>query len=313
MSKKIVWIDTDCGVDDALALLCACALEDIEIVGVSAGVGTTTLANTFKNTRNVLSLAGRADIPVYPGAASAWIEPFLPAVKYHGEDGLGGAVIPESTAPVEEKAAWDALYEAAKKAAGELIVITIGQLTNLANTIVKYPDFVNYVKEIDIMGGAIVGGNTTICSEANIRRDPQAAQCVFKCGVPIHMFGLDVTEKAYLNREDLNELFSVDTPVTRLVKEATKIALETNRSSVRGDTYTLHDLCPVLYQQYPELFKGKKAGVYVETQAGLTYGKTISDIYTLMDNRLPAKNVNVMLYVDREEMVKIVKKCLLSY
>ena len=313
MTKHPIWIDTDCGVDDALALLCACRLKTVDIVGVSAGVGTTTRDNTFRNTRNILALAGRKDIPVYPGSEDAWIEGYMPAPAFHGEDGLGGALIPESDAPVCTEHAWDAMYEAAKKYSGELVMITIGQLTDLANAIVKYPDLPKHVKEIDIMGGALVGGNTTICSEANIRRDPHAAQCVYKSGIPIVMFGLDVTEKAYLTSEDLDELYEKETAVTQMMKTAMRFAIATNIRDTGRRYYDLHDLCPVLYQDHPKLFKGSKAGVYVETRSALTMGKTISDRYTLMDQRLPAKNVLVMEEVEREKMVAIVKDMLLSY
>ena len=311
--KRPIWIDTDCGVDDALALLCACRLETVEIVGVSAGVGTTVRENTFRNTRNVLALGGRKDIPVYPGSETAWIEPYMPAPDFHGEDGLGGALIPESDAPIYTKHAWDAMRDAAKKYSGELVIITIGQLTDVANAIVKYPDFVNDVKEIDIMGGAMIGGNTTIASEANIRRDPHAAQCVYKSGIPIVMFGLDVTEKAFLTEGDLDEIYGKGTNVTKMMETAMRFAVNTNIRDTGRKYYDLHDLCPVIYQDYPELFKGVKAGVYVETRSPVTMGKTITDRYTLMDQRLPAKNVFVMEEVDRERMVEIVKGMLLSF
>ena len=310
--KRPVWIDTDCGVDDAMALLCACALKDIEIVGVSAGVGTTSQENTFRNTRNVLALAGRKDIPVYPGSKTAWIEPYMPAPAFHGEDGLGGAVIPESDAPVETEYAWDAFYKAAKKYEGELTVVTVGALTDLATAIVKYPYLPKYIKEVDIMGGAIDGGNTTMASEANIRRDPHAAQCLFKSGIPVVMFGLDVTEQVRLTPADREEIFRKNTAVTRLMEESIQIPLSTNLKQGL-DTYTLHDVCPVLYLSKPELFEGKKAAVYVETQSPLTMGKTISDVYALTDDKFPDKNTLVMLKADREKAVSFFKELMLSY
>ncbi|MBR5417556.1 MAG: hypothetical protein IK109_05910, partial [Clostridiales bacterium] len=101
--------------------------------------------------------------------------------------------------------------------------------------------------------------------------------------------------------------------VTEMIRIAIRPAMASNANTFREGTYTLHDLCPVLYQDHPELFRGTKAGVYVETRSALTMGKTISDRFTLMDQRLPAKNTLVMEEVEREKMVDIVKGMLLSY
>ena len=305
MTKKI-WIDTDCGVDDALAIICACKLPDLEILGMSSGVGTTTLENTFRNTRNVLHLLKRDDIKVYKGAESSWIRPYAPAPAFHGENGLGNVALADSPVPIEEKPAWDALYETAVNN-GPLTIVTIGQLTNLANTIIKYPDFGDHVDQVLIMGGSIVGGNTTMAAEANIYRDPQAAQCVLKSGLKIVLFPLDVTTKVYLSRQDQEELFAYDNPLAAFAGKATAIALETNRKNYNYDNYDLHDLCPVLYLDYPEYFSGKKGAVYVESREGICCGKTVSDIYTLMDKRLKDNEVEIMLEAEREKLVLIVK------
>ncbi|MBR5341918.1 MAG: nucleoside hydrolase [Erysipelotrichaceae bacterium] len=313
MDRRPVWIDTDCGVDDALALLCACALDKLEIMGMSAGVGTTTLQNTFRNTRDVLHLAKRDDIKVYPGAESSWIREYAPAPAYHGENGLGEYVLESSPAPVESKYAWDAMYEAADKYNGELSIVTIGQMTNLANTIIKYPDFKDKVKEVAIMGGAIVGGNTTAAAEANIYRDPEAAQCVFRSGMKLTLFALDVTEQVRLSVDDLKEIESFNTKVSDFIIKSTQIARNTNRINAGIEDYTLHDLCPVVYMQYPDLFNGKYGSVYAETRSTLTAGKTVSDIFTRSDYRLPENKVMIMLQADRDRTVKIIKDLFRSY
>lgn len=311
MKKIPIWIDSDCGVDDALALLCALKLDCLDIVGVSSGVGTTTHQNTFRNTRNVLSLANREDIKVYPGCDSSWIEEYRPAPSYHGKNGIGDVILEESSAQEEKMHAWDALYLKAKEFNGELIVITIGQLTNLANAIVKYPDINKYIKQISIMGGAIDGGNTTPCAEANIVRDPHSAQCVFKSNIPIKMFGLDVTEKAYLTVEEINNLN--ENKITSFIKEATKIAIKTNLENGYYGHYCMHDLCPILEIAYPELFKGENAGVYIETQSKLSYGKTVSDLYVLSDHKFKNKNAFVYLDADTKKVREIVIDILNSY
>ena len=311
MNKTAVWIDTDCGVDDAFAILCALKMQELEIIGLSSGVGTVRHENTFKNTRNVLKLAGREDLKVYPGADHSWIEEYRPAIAFHGQNGLGDVVIEESDVPKETMHAWDAMYLKAKELKGELTIVTIGQLTNVANAIVKYPDFKNHVKQLCIMGGAVVGGNMTAVAEANIRRDPHAAQCVFKSDIPIKMFGLDVTEKVCLTADELKSL--KHNRVTDFINKAIQIAMKTNREDGYGDNYCIHDLCPLLELVYPELFESRKAGVYVETRSEATMGKTISDLYVLADHLFEKKNAEVFIDADREKLSRIIIDLLESY
>ena len=312
MQRMPVWMDVDTGVDDAMALLNAFQLEQLNIIGISTLSGNVPLSCTFKNTRNVVALA-KKDIKVYKGADRPWIKPYVDASHFHGKDGLGGVILPESEAPEETQHAWDALYQAAKKYQGELKIVAVGPLTNIATTIVKYPDFTDLVSEICIMGGAIIGGNHQPWSEFNIEVDPHAAQCVFKSGIPIVMFGLDVTMKAYLTDADIEEIASLNKPVTDLVKKANQIGLDFNESIGRGRIVHMHDSCPVLYLVHPEIFTGKKANVWVETRGFSSVGKTVSDIYSLFDSKSKEKNILVILDVDREKMVDIVVETLKEY
>ena len=154
MKKIPVWIDTDTGVDDSVALLTACRLEELEIVGVSAVAGNTSHENAFRNARDVLALAGRKDIRVYPGADRPLVLELHKAEYVHGNNGLGGAQIPLSDAPVETEKAWDALYETAKKYSGELVVCPVGPLTNIATAIAKHPDIVDHIKVLNVWAAA---------------------------------------------------------------------------------------------------------------------------------------------------------------
>ncbi|MBR0461244.1 MAG: nucleoside hydrolase [Erysipelotrichaceae bacterium] len=307
MSNLIpVWIDTDTGVDDAFALVSAFKLPGIEIVGMSAVAGNVEIEKTFRNARNVTSLCGREDIKIYKGAEKPLLVPLHPAYAVHGEDGLGGAVIPESKAPVEAKSAYDALYEKAKELNGELTVAAVGPLTNIAITLYKYPDITRYIKELVIMGGSIgVGGNTTITSEFNIYADPHAAQTVFKSGLKITMFGLDVTMKAVLNREELESLKEVDNPVSKFCYESSNAPTSLYKMLGLGDVLCLHDTCPLAYLSDPTLFSGKMAGVYVETQSEISLGRTVSDLYVRRDEYFD-HNAMVMLEVDRDRIAKLV-------
>ena len=309
-----VWIDTDTGVDDAFALISALKLPGIDVVGISSVCGNVENSKTFVNARNVISLCKREDIKVYKGADKPLIREPNYAYDVHGEDGLGGYKLEESKAPIETESAVDALYKKAKELNGELTIAAVGPLTNIAIAIFKYPDIVDYIKELVIMGGSIgVGGNCSTAAEFNIYGDPHAAQAVFKCGVPITMFGLDVTMKAFLSREELETLKDEDDPVSKFCYKSSDAPTNLYKAIGLGDIMCLHDTCPLAYLSYPDLFSGKQAGVYVETQSELSFGRTVSDLYVHADKLFDKKNVMVILEVDRDRLAKIVLDTFKAY
>ena len=309
MSKIPVWFDTDLGVDDAVALLVLLRLPQLELKGISAVAGNAELHHTFENARNVCHLAGTS-IPVYPGAERPMFVPLHTAPLVHGKNGVGEVELPSSPAAVETKPAWDALYEAAEAAGGELEVLAVGPLTNLAIALGKYPRLKTLLKRILIMGGAAKGGNVTPAAEFNIYGDPHAAQAVFRSGVPLVMCGLDVTMEAYLTPEEVDEIGEHGTPVCRFVRESNQLALNFFER-VGGPGLCCHDTCPVLFLACPELFSGEPAGVYVETRGTLTLGKTVTDLWS--DKQFPSQIAFVVLDVDRDRFAAKVRELLLEY
>ena len=309
MNRIPVWFDTDMGVDDAAALLVLNRLETVEVVGISAVAGNVELFHTYDNVRKVCRLIGSA-VPVYKGADKPLFKELQIAAYVHGADGLGGAVLPPSEAPEQPLAAWDALYQAARAAEGRLEIVAVGPLTNLAIAFGKYPKLKDLVKRILIMGGAAQGGNVTPSAEFNIYADPHAAQMVFKSGVPVVMCGLDVTEKAYLTRAEVEETGGRDTPVCRFFRDSTR-ELVKYHEDWGNPGLVLHDVCPVLFLEHPEIFRGQEAGVYVETRGTITTGKTVTDLWS--DKEFPEKNAFVALDVDRPAFVRLVRDAILAY
>lgn len=309
MAKIPVWIDCDTGVDDAVALLAAHRLETLEIVGLSTVAGNVALDKTTRNTLAVCDLAG-ADYPVYPGAVKPWLQAYADASAFHGADGLGGAVLPAPERSAEKSPMWDALFDAAQRHPGTLTLVATGPLTNVATALAKYPQLTSLLARIALMGGAAVGGNRTPCAEYNIFADPDAAQAVFRSGVPLVMCGLDVTHQAYLTPAELDALCEKYTAVTRFVRAATAAALRFNMSAGLGGL-CLHDVCPLLYLAQPELFGGEMAGVFVETRGKLTRGKTVTDLYS--DHQFDTKNALVLLTLDRARFVEQVVRTLHAY
>lgn len=306
-----IWIDTDTGVDDAVALLCALKLDKLAIRGISSVAGNVEHAKTFKNCRNVLAYVGREDIKVYPGAIKPMCVELDDASEVHGKDGLGGVVIPDSPAEKETMHAWDAIYEAAKKEGGKLQIVAVGPLTNIANAIISHPDLKGMVKRILIMGGAAVGGNATMAAEFNIYADPHSAETVMQSGIPVVMFGLDVTVDAYLNGKDIQDIRDFNTKISKFFTDVAQSNLNFYIKNYKREILCIHDACPLIYLQYPEIFTGQKAGVYVETQSRLCFGKTVTDIWS--DTKFKTRETMVILGVDREKFASTLKGLLQQY
>lgn len=308
-TKKIpIWIDCDTGTDDTVAIMLAHALPELEIVGLSAVAGNSLLSNTFPNTRRIVYLLG-ASYPVYAGADRPLVREPHVAGAFHGENGLGNVELPLPDQAPLTTPAWDALYEAAKAMPGELRLVATGPLTNVAIALTKYPDLKTLLHSIALMGGAAVGGNVTPAAEFNIYDDPDAAQIVFKSGVKLVMCGLDVTMQAELRPADWDEMAAYPNRCGPLVKALFACAWKTIQTvGLKG--VAQHDSCPVLYLAHPELFEGKMAGVYVETQSELTLGKTVTDLQS--DKKFDKKNALVLLKLDREAFMKILKESIRS-
>ncbi|MDO4940946.1 MAG: nucleoside hydrolase [Erysipelotrichaceae bacterium] len=304
-----VWFDTDIGVDDAVALLCAYKLEDIEIVGISAVAGNAYVDDVFNNARNVTYLANK-DVKVYKGASKPLLKDNRTAPIVHGKNGLGDVIIPTSPAPIEEKDAIDAIYEKAKELNGELKVVAVGPLTNIALVLRKYPDFKDYCKEIYIMGGTAVGGNATPCSEFNIYADPQAAYEVFESGIFVHMFGLDVTLKANIHTDEIAEIGTYGNKASDLFRDSLKLVVELYKT-LNVDGTCIHDACPIFYLVHPEIFKGEQCGIFVEPEGKYTTGQTVCDLYS--NTKYEDRHCKLYTYVDRDAFVNYIKECYKQY
>lgn len=310
MNQIPVWIDCDPGVDDAAAIFLSDWLEELEIIGISAVAGNAVLDLTTENALRICGLIGKP-YPVYRGASDPLMRPYEAGESFHGADGLGGASLPEPKRKAESFPAWDALYEAAKQAEGKLELITLGPLTNIAIALSKHPDLPQYLHRIFMMGGSATRGNCTPSAEFNIHADPEAAQIVFRCPVPKVMCGLEVTEQAFLTAEEIQKIGSHDDkPVCRFIREATPDLLRKNVAAGQGG-WCVHDACPVLYCAHPELFSGKEAGVFVETQSELTFGKTVTDLFS--DKKFEEKNTLVVLDIDRPAFAELLATVFQSY
>src|SRR4030088_1773822 len=225
-----VIIDTDPGVDDALALLLAMRSPELKIEGISAVAGNVPLELTLPNALRMVEIASRTDIPVAVGAKAPLMRRLVTAAYAHGENGLGGAVFPEpKIKPVSEPAA-QFIRQVVRKYPGEVTLITIGPLTNIASALNSDPELAAIIKSVVMMGGSLSGGNITPAAEFNVYVDPEAARIVFQSGIPITMVGLDVTRKTSLSEDHVRLLEAGQNPVSQGAATIGRHAINHNRA-----------------------------------------------------------------------------------
>jgi purine nucleosidase len=282
-------VDVDTGIDDALALLYACAQGGTRIIGVSTVVGNVTLSTATRNTRAVLTLAGRPDIAVWPGAAAAISAPVKDASEVHGKSGLGHAVLPEPDEPERVVHAVDAIVAAARAHAGRLVLVATGPLTNIALAVMREPELPRLVKRFVIMGGAYAEpGNVTPSAEFNIWHDPEAARIVFHAfgsvgGAPVIAIGLDVTRKTIIDESDVTAIAARcagkrhGPALTRFIEDASRYYFERMEKLYGRRIFTMHDPLALAVAFDPTLVETRRAAVDVETSGRLTTGATIVD------------------------------------
>ncbi len=266
MSDRLpVVLDVDTGTDDALALAYAVASPRIELVAVSTVAGNVDVEKTTANTLSVLDWLGAEDVPVHRGASRPLVRPHRDASYFHDEGGLGGAQLPASARAVGADRGPAALIRLARQRPGELTLVALGPLTNVAIALNVEPKLAELLKSVVIMGGAFtVPGNTTPVAEFNILVDPEAADQVFTAPFPnMTAVGLDVTQQVALTRGDWDAVNAGSTlPRTAsLLREVGKSAF----SKLGRDQFSLHDPLSVAVAIDPTLISIRELAISVDT------------------------------------------------
>ncbi|HEV2732789.1 MAG TPA: nucleoside hydrolase [Terriglobales bacterium] len=270
-----VIIDTDPGVDDALALLLAMRSPELKIEGITPVAGNVPLELTLPNALRMVEIAGRTDIPVAAGAKAPLVRRLVSAAYAHGENGLGGAVFPEpKTKPVAEPAP-EFIRQVVRKYPHEVTLITIGPLTDIATALNGDAELAGMVQRLVMMGGSLSGGNITPAAEFNIYVDPEAARIVFQSGIPITMVGLDVTRKTALTEDYVRQLEAGQNPVSQAAAKIARSAIAHNRQQGFAVDPHMHDSLAVAAFLDPSLLKFEDYYVDVETAGELTAGETL--------------------------------------
>lgn len=306
--KRTIIIDCDPGIDDAIAILMALAAPEIDVIGITTVSGNVGVDTTTRNALALLALAGKR-IPVARGSDRALVIEPRRAESVHGADGLGGVRLPDPAYPAEAMPAWEFIRDRAEHCGGAIEIVAIGPLSNIAMAISAYPKIRKQIGAIHLMGGSAGLGNATAAAEFNIYADPHAAAAVFQSGIPITMFGLDVTNRATLTQSDLETLRTLGGKVIAPCCSMLDHYLRAYRTFGR-DTLALHDPLVIAWLIDQSLVTLKPYRVDVETDGQYTTGKTVVDVHGV--TRLPP-NAQVGVDLDAAGFLALMTRLLRSY
>lgn len=273
--QKLI-IDTDPGIDDALALLLALsAKSELEVEAITTVNGNVGVDQVTKNVFRILDVAGRSDIPVYKGNGKPLMRENDNCEEFHGDDGLGNLGFKEVPGTVKEEHAVDFLIRKVREEKGEITLVPIGPLTNIAQAVQKDPEFAKNVKEVVIMGGAEHGGNMSPHAEFNFWTDPEAAKIVFQAGFErVTMVGLDATNYVFLSPTLRELLYLINTPVSRFIHKITRVYADGHWEIEKKLGCELCDVLTIAYLLDRNVVEKVDAFVDVET-SGLCDGASV--------------------------------------
>ena len=297
MQRKII-IDTDPGQDDAVAILLALASPgDFDVLGIVTVAGNVELDQTTRNALRIVELSGRREIPVYAGCDRPIRRPLQTAKHVHGKTGLDGPSLPAPTSKPQPTHGVDFIVGALRvHEPGEVTMVTLGPLTNLAMALAKAPDIAPRIKEIVMMAGAYFEvGNFSPAAEFNVFVDPEAADIVLRAGIPIIQASLDVSHQVLTTVERLEEFRALGNKTGVAVADMLAHSQTFDLTKYGGKGAPLHDPCTIAWLLEPDLFEGRLINVSVETSSELTRGMTVADFWRITDR---PKNSTWLRHVD---------------
>lgn len=312
--QKIL-IDCDPGHDDAAAILYGAA--HLDLVGITTVYGNQTVEKTTANALSLMTLLG-LDVPVAQGCAGPLNGTVSHGGDVHGKTGIDGADLPAPDRGVEPLHAVDFIIEMASRHRGELVLCPIGPFTNVGLALRKEPRLAEWLKGISVMGGTTGIGNTTPVAEFNVWCDPEAADIVFRSGVPLWMVGLNVTRQVGIGAEDIASL-TAGGPVAQVFGGLFGFFLERLRQVHGLSSASMHDVCALVPFTSPEMITYRHCPVEIALERGPTRGMTVCDLRRLTTARLEnirpmaAPNCHVAVDVQSTALVKSIVQTILDW
>jgi len=331
MATRVI-IDTDPGIDDAQAILFALFCGEFEIDALTTVFGNVPAKTAAANVLRLLEMAGRTEIPVYLGAAEPLVRRRLHyAPKVHGKRGFGDRKLKRPRGKIQKNYAAVELARRIVQAAGEITILALGPLTNIALAIRLEPQFVEHVQEIIFMGGIVAGlrpgrnaqqaaveveeellfrgSNVSAVATANVLNDPEAAKIVFNAGFRrFTMMGQDVTRPTRMLPQRREGLRQARGEIADFLYEITGYYGKSYiREQIAG--FPVHDLLVMIYALRPALFETRLLHVDVETEGTLTEGMTVADFRPYSKVK---PNVNVCLKADANAIFDWYEKVIMT-
>lgn len=291
--KKQIIIDTDPGIDDAVALAIALFSKELDVKLITTVAGNVSVDLVTKNTLKLLSHY-KKEVTVAKGASRPLNEPFIDASEIHGASGLEGYDFPAvNDALLSQSHAVEEMYKTIMNAEQKMTLLAIGPLTNIALLIRTYPECLDKIEEVVIMGGAYTRGNKGVMSEFNIATDPEAADILFKSGLKITMVGLEIGLKALILPEDSQKIKEMN-----VVGDMFYHLFKKYRGGSFNKGLKMYDATAVAYLLRPDMFQVQDSFVAIELIGTYTRGATVVDL----NNRLAQKeNCTVCLDIDPDK------------
>ncbi|MCF2948397.1 nucleoside hydrolase [Paraglaciecola aquimarina] len=306
MSHKII-LDTDPGIDDAMAIFFAFQRPEIEVLGLTTVYGNVPVEMAAKNAITLCDLAGK-DIPVCKGVARPWVGPESTYAHFvHGDDGFGNINFPPAKGQLDPRSSAQFIVDMARKYPGEITIVAIGPLGNLALALRLEPELPKLIKAVSIMGGAaFVRGNVTPVAEANIWNDAYAAEIVFDADWELNMFGLDVTNSCPFTPDFLTTLKDINPKLGGFVHDAAQFYVEFYSQNRDDDVCFFHDAMPIAHLIDPSLFELQTGHARVSTDP-LNIGQTSIALpnTTASPDWLDAQQINVATKVNNQRLTQL--------
>ncbi|WP_455355748.1 nucleoside hydrolase [Streptomyces sp. SYSU K217416] len=290
-------IDCDPGHDDALAIMLAAGDPSVELLAITTVAGNQTVEKTTLNARRVCTVAGITGVPLAAGCGQPLVQPLDVAGDVHGDSGMDGPRFGEPTVDVVPGHAVDLMYRILTGHPEPVTLVPTAPLTNIALLLTRYPDSAARIHEIVLMGGSTERGNRTPAAEFNIHADPEAADIVFRSGVPVTMCGLNVTHQALATHDVLARLDGLGTELGRTCAQLMTFFGSTYRRLWGFESPPLHDPVAVARVIDPEIVRCVDANVVVELHGHFTRGATVVDLHGYLGRPV---NARVAVALDRE-------------
>jgi len=268
-------IDTDPGIDDAMAIFLALRSPELKVEAITPVCGNVPLEFTLPNALRLVEIAGRTDVPVAAGASQPLLRRLATASHVHGANGLAGVDFPEPKIKPVRETAPEIIRRIVRENPGEITLVAVGPLTNVALALRADPELAGMIPAITIMGGSLSGGNITPAAEFNLYVDPEAARIVFDANIPLTMVGLDVTHKCLLSEQQIKQLEAANNPVSQAAGKIMRATYERMSKGGEVTVIALHDALAVASLIDPGVITRKNYYVEVETEGEWTAGETL--------------------------------------